>query len=165
MFGWLFGKNEKDHGYIKPEGFTSGPHIPQPQPERRTRNPVAMPEPARMGGGSNVPKQEDVQPNISEPVITLLKMLERDEWEIRIGMRLGYSTMVNFINIYKEDVNISAILFGGEFKVQTSWMTKSEKIEVGEALMRVLNNFTVKDTANRNEMSRNKFAKLINVEV
>jgi hypothetical protein len=69
---------------------------------------------------------------ISEPVIKLLDMLSRDEWE------LVYDVYYKLVHVYDESIKLlisHSRLGNREYRyVSTSWMTEEEKAVVNKAV-------------------------------
>ena len=109
-----------------------------------------------------------VKPLVSEPVITLLEMLKRDEWEVQRGYDVA-GISFRIINVYKESVRFflyNAAFNGTSFKfLSYEWMTESERNLVLGALEQVLNGMNRICAAEKIVRDRKSFAKLINVGI
>lgn len=154
MFNWLKRKDEIDAEFL-------------PKPSRPAET---MPEIMPYHEGEVIISR----PDISEPVITLLEMLKRDEWEV-VSSYVTCTTMYRLTNVYKESVSFSVFqrLSGGlfaadsgqeRFAVQLDWLTADERKVVEKAVMAVITGENTLAARHGDELSRYRFAKLINVE-
>jgi hypothetical protein len=115
--GWLswITNTEKEHTKALP------PWLPAPA---RPAPPMPLCKP---------PKGAD----ISEPVVKLLEMLSKDEWELTENKSINFSQSRYLINIYKEDIRF--LIFKGYSSVRykfvsDEWMTEDERLAVNKAV-------------------------------
>lgn len=152
-FSWLQ-KTEEEHAKYLPEDRG----LPTP-----TRPAPPMP-------ACKPPKESEHATGVSEPVITLLKMLERDEWELithykeEFGSQ-GYTTKLT--NIYNEDIIVSVSstvvhYIGLVERVELmDWLTEEESKTVYNAVARRARATSTLNLTNQKEITREKFGKLI----
>lgn len=108
--------------------------------------------------------------DISEPVVTLLAMLERDEWEPTSKSDYSSHEITNTLtNIYNESLHLSrsiSMMSGratnNKFKV-FDWMTEDEFKIVSDIFSKRLKEVSDLNKSSRDELKRAAFAKQLGV--
>lgn len=140
MFDWLY-KTEKEHAKYLPEsrGLPESARI-APMPECK-------------------PPKADPVPDISEPVIKLLAMLEEDVWEL-----VNIKGFEHLVHVYKEDFKMHVLCFdylhhkGSQWALLGyDWMTIDEAKAVNSIVSSLCGSLKLGNTHWKNSCTRNKF--------
>ena len=164
MFNWLKQKAALDAQYL--------PKPTRPAPPMPECKPYSVPYQPYHQGEVILPAK-----SISEPVITLLEMLKRDEWEASKIDRSTYRDYFSFTNVFNEDIKLSCSTNTYDYSYcsgekdrtirifGTNWMTDEEEQAVHIALLDLVERCGEYRRQASVMKRRDEFAKLIGVDI